>query len=141
MSFRFASLNGRAQLVVGPNNNVVDLAEASGGKFSSEPIEAFRRWDEVRAFAATVTSEGTPVDVTTLDAPSPWPLQSFGIGLNYKSHAEESGMGTPKTPLTFAKFSSSIAGGYADVPVVGGAIDWEVELVVVIGSGGRNIPR
>jgi hypothetical protein len=84
MSFRFASLNGRAQLVVGPDNNVVDLAEASGGKFSPEPIDAFRRWDEVREFAATVTSEGTPVDVTTFDAPSPWPLQSFGIGLNYK---------------------------------------------------------
>lgn len=141
MSFRFACLNGRAQLVVGPENNVVDLAEASGGRFSSEPIEAFRRWDEVRAFAATVTDSGTPVDVTTLDAPSPWPLQSFGIGLNYKSHAEESGMAPPKTPLTFAKFSSSIAGGYADVPVVGGAIDWEVELVVVIGSGGRNISK
>ena len=102
MSFRFACLNGRAQLVVGPQNNVVDLAEASNGTFSSEPIEAFRRWDEVRAFAATVTSEGSPVDVTALDAPSPWPLQSFGIGLNYRTHAEESGMELPKSPLTFA---------------------------------------
>jgi 2-keto-4-pentenoate hydratase/2-oxohepta-3-ene-1,7-dioic acid hydratase in catechol pathway len=86
-------------------------------------------------------SEGTPVDPATLDAPSPWPLQSFGIGLNYKSHAAESGMEPPKTPLTFAKFSSSIAGGYADVPIVGKAIDWEVELVVVISSGGRDISK
>ncbi|MTB13220.1 MAG: fumarylacetoacetate hydrolase, partial [Actinobacteria bacterium] len=55
MTLRFASKNGRAQLVVGPNNNLVDLAEVSGGKFDSDPIKAFPRWAELRAFAATVT--------------------------------------------------------------------------------------
>ena len=141
MTFRFASKNGRAQLVVGPDNTLVDLAEASGGKFTSEPIDAFRRWDEVRDFAATVTSSGSPANPDELDAPSPWPLQVFGIGLNYRSHAEESGMEIPKAPLTFTKFSSSVAGPNADVPVVGGAIDWEVELVVVVGKGGRDIKK
>lgn len=141
MTFRFASKNGRAQLVVGPDNHLVDLAEASNGRFTSEPIDAFRRWDEVREFAATVTASGTPANPDELDAPSPWPLQVFGIGLNYRSHAEESGMEIPKAPLTFTKFSSSVAGPNAEVPVVGGAIDWEVELVVVIGSGGRDIKK
>lgn len=140
MTFRFASKNGRAHLVVGADNRLVDLAEASGGKFSSEPIDAFRRWSEVREFATTVSPDaGTTVDVDTLDAPSPWPTQVFGIGLNYRSHAEESGLPIPASPLTFTKYSSSIAHGNADIPVVGGAIDWEVELVVVISDGGRDI--
>ena len=108
MTLRFASKNGRSHIVVGPDNGLVDLAEASGGTFSSEPIEAFRRWDEVRAFAASYTGTGTPCDVNELDAPSPWPTQVFGIGLNYRTHAEESGMEIPKSPLTFTKFTSFI---------------------------------
>lgn len=139
MTLRFASKNGRAHLVVGPDNGLVDLETASGGKFSSEPIEAFRRWDEVRDFAASFSGSGTPCDVNELDAPSPWPTQVFGIGLNYRSHAEESGMEIPKSPLTFTKFTSSIAQGNADVPIYGPMVDWEVELVVVISTGGRNI--
>lgn len=139
MTLRFASKNGRAQLVIGPDNLLVDLAEASNGRFTSEPIDAFRRWSEVRDFAASYTGTGTPCDVATLDAPSPWPTQVFGIGLNYRTHAEESGMEIPSSPLTFTKFSSSIAHGNADIPVHGPAIDWEVELVVVVSTGGRDI--
>ena len=142
MTFRFASKNGRAQLVVGPNNHLVDLATASEGKFSSEPIDAFRRWTEVRDFAASVTHDaGQPCNVAELDAPSPWPTQVFGIGLNYRSHAEESGLPIPTSPLTFTKYSSSIAHGNADIPIVGASVDWEVELVVVISDGGRDISR
>lgn len=139
MTLRFASRNGRAHLVVGPDNGLIDLETASGGKFSSEPIEAFRRWDEVRDFAASFSGAGAPCDVNELDAPSPWPTQVFGIGLNYRTHAEESGMEIPKSPLTFTKFTSSIAHGNADIPVVGPMVDWEVELVVVISTGGRDI--
>lgn len=141
MSFRFTCKDGRAQLVVGPNNHLVDLEKASGGQFSSEPIDAFHRWDEVRQFAATVTDTGVPCDVNELDAPSPWPTQVFGIGLNYRTHAEESGMPIPTAPLTFTKFSSSVAHGNADVPIYGGSVDWEVELVVVMASGGRDIAK
>jgi 2-keto-4-pentenoate hydratase/2-oxohepta-3-ene-1,7-dioic acid hydratase in catechol pathway len=139
MSFRFASLNGRAQLVVGDTPHLVDLAEASGGKFDSDPIKAFARWDEVREFARPVTSGGIPCDVNALDAPSPWPLQVFGIGLNYRKHAEETGAQIPTTPLTFTKFPTSIGGPNTDVPIVGNAVDWVVELVVVISTGGRDI--
>lgn len=140
MALRFASKNGRAHLVVGDDDRLVDLAEASGGRFSSEPIEAFRRWDEVREFARTVTSGGAPCDRSELDAPSPWPLQVFGIGLNYRSHAEETGAVIPAEPLTFTKFSSSIAGPNADIPIPSRTVDWEAELVVVVASGGRDIP-
>ena len=139
MTLKFACKDGRAQLVVGPSHNIVDLETASGGKFSSEPIDAFRRWDEVRAFAATCTDPGVACSTDDLNAPSPWPSQVFGIGLNYRKHAEESGAKIPTTPLTFTKFPSSVGNPNADVPIVGGAVDWEVELVVVISTGGRDI--
>ena len=56
MTLRFTSKNGRSQLVVGNNDRLVDLAEASGGRFSSEPIDAFRRWDEVSMFLVVIVT-------------------------------------------------------------------------------------
>ena len=141
MTLKFACKDGRAQLVVGPQNNIVDLERASGGKFTSEPIDAFRRWAEVREFAAKCTDPGVACSTDDLNAPSPWPSQVFGIGLNYRKHAEESGAQIPTSPLTFTKFPSSVGNPNADVPIVGGAVDWEVELVVVISTGGRDIPE
>lgn len=141
MTLKFACKDGRAQIVVGPHNNIVDLERASGGKFTSEPIDAFRRWAEVREFAAGCTDAGVPCSPDELNAPSPWPSQVFGIGLNYRKHAEESGAAIPTSPLTFTKFPSSVGNPNADVPIVGGAVDWEVELVVVISTGGRDIPQ
>jgi 2-keto-4-pentenoate hydratase/2-oxohepta-3-ene-1,7-dioic acid hydratase in catechol pathway len=63
----------------------------------------------------------------------------FGIGLNYKSHAAESKMELPPAPLTFTKFPSCLVGPTADVELSGDTVDWEVEIVVVIGKGGRHI--
>jgi 2-keto-4-pentenoate hydratase/2-oxohepta-3-ene-1,7-dioic acid hydratase in catechol pathway len=139
MTFKFACRNGRAQLVVGPHNNTVDLETASGGRFTSEPIDAFRRWDEVRGFASSCTDPGVPCTVDELNAPSPWPSQVFGIGLNYRKHAEETGATIPTSPLTFTKFPSSVGNPNAEIPVVTATVDWEVELVVVMKGGGRDI--
>ena len=141
MTLKFACRDGRAQLVVGPNNQLVDLEIASNGKFDSNPNNAFSRWAELREFAASVSPSGDAADPNTLDAPSPSPRQVFGIGLNYRSHAEEGGMPIPTSPLTFTKFPTSVAGPNADIPIVGNAIDWEVELVVVISTGGRDIQK
>lgn len=125
--------------MVGDPPALVDLEHASNGTLPSEPIAAFHRWDEVRAFAAGFTGPGESFDLAALDAPSPWPSQVFGIGLNYRRHAEETGAAIPSSPLTFTKWSSSVCGPAAEIPVSGPAIDWEVELVLVIGAGGRDI--
>ena len=63
------------------------------------------------------------------------------IGLNYADHAAESGMDIPKEPVVFNKWTSAICGPNDDVEVPRGALktDWEVELGVVIGKGGRYI--
>lgn len=64
------------------------------------------------------------------------------IGLNYSDHAAESGMEVPDEPVLFMKATSAISGPYDDVVLPVGATkgDWEVELGVVIGSPGTNIP-
>jgi 2-keto-4-pentenoate hydratase/2-oxohepta-3-ene-1,7-dioic acid hydratase in catechol pathway len=63
----------------------------------------------------------------------------FGIGLNYRSHAAEAGMEVPKVPATFTKFPTSITGPFATVELSGGTVDWEVELVVVVGRRARHV--
>lgn len=63
------------------------------------------------------------------------------IGLNYADHAAESNMPVPEEPIIFNKWTSAICGPNDDVEIPPGSIktDWEVELGVVIGQGGRDI--
>ena len=73
------------------------------------------------------------MDEATLGAPSPAPRQVFGIGLNYASHAAESGMELPSVPAVFTKYPASLGGPFDPVELSGELVDWEVELVVVMG--------
>ena len=63
------------------------------------------------------------------------------IGLNYSDHAAESGMQVPPEPVVFNKWTSAICGPDDEVQIPRGSVktDWEVELGVVIGQGGRYI--
>ncbi|MEY2407202.1 MAG: 2,4-didehydro-3-deoxy-L-rhamnonate hydrolase [Acidimicrobiaceae bacterium] len=134
---RLANLGGRATLVVpGADDRGVDVAEASGGKFGPDVQGLYDDWDAFRAFVADVdltTVAHAPFDPAELNAPVPAPRQVFGIGLNYRSHAAEAGMDLPTVPATFTKFPASITGPFAEVELPNDTVDWEVELVVVIG--------
>ncbi|MDZ4162480.1 MAG: ureidoglycolate lyase [Burkholderiales bacterium] len=63
------------------------------------------------------------------------------IGLNYADHAAEAGMAVPPEPVVFGKWTSAICGPDDAVQIPRGSVktDWEVELGVVIGQGGRYI--
>ncbi|TMV05575.1 fumarylacetoacetate hydrolase family protein [Ruegeria sediminis] len=63
------------------------------------------------------------------------------IGLNYADHAAEAGLDIPPEPVIFGKWTSCISGPDDDVEIPRGAkkTDWEVELGIVIGKGGRYI--
>jgi acylpyruvate hydrolase len=88
---------------------------------------------------APATGAAFPLAEVTLLAPVPRPRAIFGIGLNYAAHAAESGQALPEFPITFMKLStSSVApGGPVRRPRVVERLDYEAELVVVIGAGGR----
>lgn len=63
------------------------------------------------------------------------------VGLNYADHAAEANLPLPKEPILFSKWTSAISGPDDDIEIPRGAekTDWEVELGIVIGSGGRYI--
>ena len=129
---KLANVDGRAALVLG--DQIADVATASDGRFGPDPMALYECWDEFRDFAATVAAPTGSVVESALRNPVPRPRQVFAIGLNYRSHAEESGAALPEVPAVFTKVPASLAGPFDDIAVAGPSIDWEVELVVVIGG-------
>ena len=75
-------------------------------------------------------------------APVHDPRKIICIGLNYKDHAAESGAPIPKEPILFSKYPTALIGHNDNIvlPPVSQEVDYEAELVIVIGQGGRNIP-
>lgn len=136
---KLANVDGRAALVLG--DEIADVATASGGLFGVDPMALYDQWDDFRDFATTVTTGTGPLDTAALRNPVPLPRQVFGIGLNYRSHAEESGAALPEVPAVFTKFPASLAGPFDDVAIVGESVDWEVELVAVIGRTADHVER
>ena len=142
MGFRLGSRQGRAVLVV--DDGLVDLEAASDGAFGPDILAALARHRELHAVAdATAGREPDhPLDPAELDACVPRPTKVFGVGLNYPAHAAESGSEMPEVPLIFAKFPNCLTGPSAEVVVPeGAAVDWEAELVVVIGDHCRAVPE
>lgn len=129
---KVANHDGRLVLVLG--DAVADVETASAGRFGPDPMQAFDDWEVFAAWAADVREPTGPLDPALLRCPVPEPRQVFAIGLNYRSHAEESGMAVPEVPATFTKFPASLGGPHDDIAIVGDAVDWEVELVAVIGT-------
>ncbi len=140
MSFRLANVDDRAALV-DADDNYFDLATISGGSVGPDPMDAIAQMARLHELAAQLGSHeptGRLVDAT-LGAPVPRPRNSFGIGLNYADHVAEGGAEIPESPVIFTKFPSCIVGPTADVELRTRAGDYEAELVVVIGTGGRDI--
>jgi 2-keto-4-pentenoate hydratase/2-oxohepta-3-ene-1,7-dioic acid hydratase in catechol pathway len=83
-----------------------------------------------------------PANVTLL-APIPDARKIVCIGLNYRDHAAESGVPVPTEPVLFSKYPTALIGHGAPIvlPRVSHEVDYEAELVVVIGRKGRHIPR
>jgi len=135
--FRLATIDGRSAFQF--DDGFVDVARVAGDESLSSPMTAIARFTELHALADRAASQprvqGTPGVCV------PKPSKVFGIGLNYKSHAAESNMELPPAPLTFTKFPSCLAGPTADIELSGDTVDWEVEIVVVIGKGGRRIRK
>jgi len=129
---KIANSNGRAVLVLG--DEIADIAEASDGRFGPDVMRIYDDWTAFVDFARGITTGTGPFVEADLGNPVPAPRQVFAIGLNYRSHAEESGMAVPAVPATFTKFPASLSGPFDDVELAGDTVDWEVELVAVIGT-------
>jgi 2,4-didehydro-3-deoxy-L-rhamnonate hydrolase len=135
---RLANAGGRLAVAVG--DQWVDVAEASGGRFASDPQAVYGRWEEFRAWVADGVPADAPTTTEPFGLPVPAPRQVIAIGLNYREHAAEAGLDVPEHPVVFAKFQSSLAGPDAVVELPSDNVDWEVELVVVIGREAHRVP-
>ena len=135
--------NHEGRLVLVSNGGLVDVAKASDGRFAPEPERIYEQWDDFVAWAAAV-------DVTACDqvaaeggfrAPSPRPTHILAVGLNYPTHSEELNVGIPPAPIIFAKSPTSIAGPTDPIVIPTGSvfIDWEAELVVVMGRRAHHV--
>lgn len=135
---RLGTLDGRAVVVTG--DRAVDVAKHSDGEFGATPQQVLVEWERFRAWAARLeATDGDEFDPARLGPPVPRPPQVFGIGMNYRDHALEAGLGLPEEPVVFTKFPSSVTGPNAEVALPSGSVDWEVELVVVISVCGHAI--
>ena len=133
----------RAVAVV--NDRFVDLhaADASLPETLSEMLADLpRNLSQVRTAAEQGAAAGKFVTGQLL-APIPRPGKVICIGLNYRDHAVESNAPIPEEPICFSKISTAVIGHEAanELPAVCGKVDYEAELVAVIGRGGRNIAR
>ena len=139
MGFCLANVGGRGALVDG--DHYYDLEELADGALSPDPMAALTTPDLLAELASGLGCHQPSGLLTeaTLGPPVPRPRNSYGVGLNYRSHAEEASMEIPDVPLVFTKFPSCITGPFDEVRLRSDRCDYEGELVVVVGSGGADI--
>jgi len=91
----------------------------------------------------TLPPDAVPVKDAILRPPVPAPEKIICIGLNYADHAAESNSEIPPEPVVFNKFPTALRahGENIELPPHSDSVDYEAELVVVIGRGGKNIPE
>lgn len=136
---RLGLLHGRAVLVRG--DRAADVRWASKGRLHPDPMVLLEKWDHLREWALTLPDDAYDIDVDpdALQAPVPRPRQVFAVALNYPPHAAEAGFTPPGEPLVFTKFPSCVTGPRTTVELPTGNVDWEAELVAVIGRPAHRV--
>ncbi len=133
---RFANLNHRGVVVIA--DRAIDIETASNGRFGSDPAvyADLANHAALADLAAAAEPDDWPdVDPTRLGAPVPNPPKGLGVGLNYRTHAAESGRELPTEPHLFGKTNNCVCGPFDDVIAPAGRheIDYEAEVVIVFG--------
>lgn len=129
--------------VVLADDGAASIPAMSAGRFRSV-AEVLQNWQDFRSWSGNAELEFDTFDPGELGPAVPDPGQVFGVGLNYASHLAEAGRAVEKDeilPLAFTKFPSSITGPTGDILLHGEHVDWEVELVAVIGATADRVSR
>ena len=131
------------QSTAGPRVGVVAEGLVFDAGLDGSLIDLIRRWpaDQTAISVARASGQGMPLSETALLAPVTRPGKIFAIGLNYADHIAESKVASPEHQVWFTKAVTAVNGPYAPVEIAktGPFIDYEVELVAIIGKGGRHI--
>ncbi|MER7556394.1 fumarylacetoacetate hydrolase family protein [Nocardioides sp. NPDC126508] len=140
---RVANVNGRAWLLTGDRTGV-DINHVSANAFPTDVRQLLPELDRLGEWLQdqppdTIETQVTSFELGDLGPVVTDPPQIFAIGLNYRSHKDETGYTQAPEPVIFTKYASSLVGPLADVVLSSDTVDWEAELVAVIGRPGRNI--
>ena len=141
MSFKLGTVDGKAVLI--KDDHYFDVASLSDGAISSDSVEALKFQTELSELYETLSEKNATGNLSEVELGNPVPKSPncYAVGLNYRKHAEESGMDIPEVPMIFTKHTSCFVGPKANVEMRSDYVDWEVELVAVIGKEGKNIPK
>ena len=135
---------GAPEIGVVEGDGVLSISRAAP-RLAPNMTDLIARWDvlerEIRNLAPSAPR--LPLANVHLLAPVPRPGKIFAIGLNYADHIRETGHEMPTKQVWFCKHATCVNGPYDPImiPKVSTAIDYEVELVAVVGKGGRNIAK
>tara|TARA_E500000178_G_scaffold354441_1_gene423408 strand:- start:201 stop:1130 length:930 start_codon:yes stop_codon:yes gene_type:complete len=139
LGFKLANIGGRAALT--NEVNYYDVETISGGSMSSDPmvlLGSSRELDELSLRLNEFDPTG-PLDSVALAPPVPRPGNCYAVGLNYRNHAEEANLPIPPVPMVFTKHTNCITGPTQDIVMKSDFVDYEAELVAVIGKDGKDI--
>lgn len=130
------------RLHVKGTNGYVDLGDASGDEdLSSVNGFAARGEAALQAARAASSQAGVTLERTDFAPATPNPPRVLCLGVNYAEHAIEGGRAVPKWPESFVRGAGSVIGAYDDMvkPALSERFDYEAELAIIIGKGGRYI--
>jgi 2-keto-4-pentenoate hydratase/2-oxohepta-3-ene-1,7-dioic acid hydratase in catechol pathway len=136
-------VDGRERIGVVKDGGIVEL---TGDGLPTGMIELITRWPTLRERVARLVGDSKPryqVGDVHLLAPVPRPQKILAIGLNYADHIAESGAATPERQIWFSKLPNAVNGPYDSIqmPKASSAIDYEAELVFVIGRRCRHVAK
>ena len=134
---------GHERIGVVKGDEIVDL---TGEDVPSGMIELIANWPKYKDNVARIAAQSKPrykVADVQLMAPVPRPQKAMAIGLNYADHIAESGAATPEKQIWFSKLGNAINGPFDPIqmPKASSAIDYEAELVFVIGKRCRHVTK
>ncbi|MDB3951719.1 fumarylacetoacetate hydrolase family protein [Gammaproteobacteria bacterium] len=141
MGFKLANIDGKSALIHG--DSYYDINSISQGEITSDPSYILDSLDDLHDLSSKIDNfEPTGlIENSLLGAPVTNSRNCYAVGLNYRAHAEESGMEIPPFPMVFTKHTSCIVGPFDNIEMRSDIVDYEAELVLVIGKKGKNISK
>jgi len=137
------TMSGGSSWGVATGTGVIDMGRRLGGRYPS--LRALLAADAIPAAAeaARTAKPDHALSEIALLPPIPDPDKIICLGNNYRAHVLEGGNRIPEHPQLFIRLANSLVGHGAPiiVPKISRELDYEVELAVVIGRGGRHIPK
>ena len=140
------TIDGSTRIGAVVGESVIDLGKADGA-LAIDMLDLLKGGAELmdRARKAALADPHYALADVVLEAPLNNPQKFLALGVNYEAHAQEAreaGIDIPDAQMWFTKQASCITGPYHAVekPKVSDALDYEVELAIVIGKAGRHIP-